>query len=260
MKNTAGMHHRIAIISMIMIALGELLIFSGNATLGVAVHILNLQMIIVSMFIRAEETSRTVLDKQILQSLLLLLLLRIINVSMPFFFTMTLYWYPLVYSPMFISIYLILRYQNASFEDIGIHTKHLRYYIPLALIIGAILAWVEYQIIHPEPLIPKLGIADMLTLVIIMFVFVGLVEELIFRSILQTKLQQSMGMCGGLLVASVLFGIMHSGYGSVYELLFATTAGLIIGYLYQKTGSLPFVTAIHGTVNVLLFGLLPHIL
>jgi membrane protease YdiL (CAAX protease family) len=100
----------------------------------------------------------------------------------------------------------------------------------------------------------------MLTLVIIMFVFVGLVEELIFRSILQTKLQQSIGMGSGLLVASALFGIMHSGYGSVYELLFATAAGLIIGYLYQKTGSLPFVTVIHGTINVLLLGVLPHIL
>nr|QNO49300.1 hypothetical protein ANJBEOKM_00040 [Methanosarcinales archaeon ANME-2c ERB4] len=260
MKKTVGTHHRIAVISMIMIALGELLIFSGNATLGVAVHILNLQMIIVSMFIKGEETDQIVLDKQILQSLLLLLLLRIINVSMPFFFTITLYWYPLIYSPMFISIYLILRYQDTSFDDIGMHTKHLRYYIPLALIIGAILAWVEYRIIHPEPLIPELRIANMLTLVIIMFVFVGLVEELIFRSILQTKLQQSIGISSGLLVASVLFGIMHSGYGSVYELLFATAAGLIIGYLYQKTGSLPFVTVIHGTVNVLLFGVLPHIL
>ncbi len=260
MKNTAGMHHGIAIVSMIMIALGELLLFSGNVTLGVAVHILNLQMIIVSMFIRAEETSRTVLDKQILQSLLLLLLLRIINVSMPFFFTMTLYWYPLIYSPMFISIYLIFRYQNASFDDIGMNTRHLRYYIPLALIIGAILAWVEYRIIHPEPLIPELGIANMLTLVIIMFVFVGLVEELIFRSILQTKLQQLMEPWEGLLVASILFGIMHSGYGSVSELMFATAAGLLIGYIYQKTGSLPFVTVIHGTTNVLLFGVLPHIL
>ena len=155
MRNTAGIHHGIASVSMIMIALGELLMFTGNVTPGVVVHILNLQMIIVSMFIRAEETSRTVLDKQILQSLLLLLLLRIINVSMPFFFTMTLYWYPLIYSPMFISIYLILRYQNASFDDIGVHTRNLRYYIPLALIIGAILAWVEYRIIHPEP--PRLS-------------------------------------------------------------------------------------------------------
>lgn len=260
MKNTAGIHRRIAIVSMIMIALGELLLFTGNATLGVVVHILNLQMIVVSMFLRDEETSRAVLDKQILQSLLLLLLLRIINVSMPFFFTMTLYWYPLIYSPMFISIYLILRYQNASFDDIGMHTRYLNRYIPLALIIGAILAWVEYRIIHPEPLIPELGIANMVTLVIIMFVFVGLVEELIFRSILQTKLQQSMEPWEGLLLASVLFGIMHSGYGSVSELLFATAAGLIIGYLYQKTGSLPFITVIHGTTNVLLFGLLPHIL
>lgn len=260
MKKTVGTHHRIAVVSMIMIALGELLIFTGNIALGAAVHILNLHMIIVSMFISGEETDRIVLDKQILQALLLLLQLRIINIAMPFFFTMTLYWYPLIYSPLFISIYLILRYQNASFDDIGMHTRNLYRYIPLALIIGAILAWVEYQIIHPEPLIPKLGIADMLTLVIIMFVFVGLVEELIFRSILQTKLQQSIGMGSGLLVASALFGIMHSGYGSVYELLFATAAGLIIGYLYQKTGSLPFVTVIHGTINVLLLGVLPHIL
>ncbi len=260
MKQTVGTHHRIAVVSMIMIALGELLIFTGSATPGVVVHILNLQMIIVSMFIRGKETSRTVLDKQILQSLLLLLLLRIINVSMPFFFTMTLYWYPLIYSPMFIPIYLILRYQNASFDDIGMHTWNLYRYIPLALIIGAILAGVEYRIIHPEPLVPELGIANMVTLVIIMFVFVGLVEELIFRSILQTKLQQSLGLWEGLLAASVLFGIMHSGYGSVSELVFATAAGLILGYIYQKTGSLPFVTAIHGTVNVLLFGVLPHIL
>jgi len=260
MKKTVGTHHRIAVVSMIMIALGELLIFTGNVTLGVTVHILNLQMIIVSMFIKGGETDQIVLDKQILQALLLLLQLRIINIVMPFFFTMTLYWYPLIYIPLFISIYLILRYQNASFDDIGMDMRNLYRYIPLALIIGAILAWVEYQIIHPEPLIPKLGIADMLTLVIIMFVFVGLVEELIFRSILQTKHQQSVGACNGLLMTSVLFGVMHSGYGSVYELLFATAAGLIIGYLYQKTGSLPFVTAIHGMVNVLLFGLLPHTL
>ncbi|MEA3281722.1 MAG: hypothetical protein U9Q68_04045 [Euryarchaeota archaeon] len=46
---------------------------------GVVVHILNLQMIIVSMFIKGGETDQIVLDKQILQSLLLLLQLRIIN-------------------------------------------------------------------------------------------------------------------------------------------------------------------------------------
>jgi len=260
MVNTTEIHHRIMIISMIAITIGELLIFLGNMSAGVAVHIINLQVIIVSMFIQSKETDRVVLDKQILQSLLLLLLLRIINVSMPFFFTMTLYWYPLIYSPMFIPIYLIIRHQNISFDEIGMNTNNLYFYFNLAIPIALGLAWIEYHIIHPDSLIPDIRITNLITLTIIMIVFVGLVEELIFRSILQTRLQQSMGSWKGLLAASILFGIMHSGYGMVHEIIFTTMAGLLIGYAYQKTGSLPFITAIHGMINVFLFGLLPHIL
>ena len=35
-------------------------------------------------------------------------------------------------------------------------------------------------------------------------------------------------------------------------------AGLRICYAYQKTGSLPFITAIHEIINIFLSGLLPH--
>jgi len=42
--------------------------------------------------------------------------------------------------------------------------------------------------------------------------------------------------------------------------MFANAAGILIGYIYQKTGSLPFIVVIRGTTNVLLFGVLPHIL
>jgi membrane protease YdiL (CAAX protease family) len=119
---------------------------------------------------------------------------------------------------------------------------------------------VEYHIIHPDPLIPNLGITNFITLTIIMIMFVALVEELVFRSILQTRLQQSMDNWNGLLVASILFGVMHSGYGLVHEVVFMVVAGLIIGYAYQKTGSLPFVVMVHGMINILLFGLLPYTL
>ncbi|MCD6208101.1 MAG: CPBP family intramembrane metalloprotease [Methanosarcinales archaeon] len=263
MTRIARIHHAIAILSVIAIVAGELLVFSGYITAGVAVHIINLQMIIVSMFVKREDTDQTVSDKRVLQSLLLLLQLRIINVSMPFFFTMTLYWYPMIYGPMFVAIYLILRHQNASFSDIGLASvpiDTLYYYLNFAMMLGGALALIEYRILSPDCLIPDLKITSMITLVIIMFFFVGLVEELIFRAILQTNLQQSIGVWKGLFVASVLFGIMHSGYGLAEELLFTTAAGLLIGYVYQKTGSLTFVTVIHGTINVLLFGILPHTL
>jgi len=248
------------IVSMIATIAGELLIFIGNGTAGMVVHVINLQVILISMFARGKKADQVLLDKQILQALLLVLELRIINMSMPFFFTIVLYWYPMVYSPMFVSIYLILRHQDISLDEIGVTTKDLYFYSHLAVPVALGLAWVEYHIIHPDPLIPDLGIANFITLTIIMVMFVALVEELVFRAILQTRLQQSMGNWKGLLVASILFGVMHSGYGLVHEVAFMMVAGLIIGYAYQKTGSLPFVVMVHGMINILLFGLLPYTL
>ena len=44
---------------------------------------------------------------------------------------------------------------------------------------------------------------------------------------------------------------MHSGYGRIDEILFAGIFGIIIGYIFQKTRSFPFILVIHGTANVL---------
>jgi membrane protease YdiL (CAAX protease family) len=90
-----------------------------------------------------------------------------------------------------------------------------------------------------------------------MVFFVGLVEELIFRSLLQTRLEQALSIPEALLITSFLFGLMHSGYGTYYEILYASFVGFIIGLIYHKTRSLPFIAVLHGFVNVFLFGILP---
>ncbi len=94
-----------------------------------------------------------------------------------------------------------------------------------------------------------------------MVFLVGLVEEIIFRSILQNRLEMFLGSRGGgLLVTSVLFGLMHSGYGSMVEIFYAFLVGFIIGYMFYKTRSLPLVTMVHGFINVFLFGgVIPHL-
>jgi len=61
----------------------------------------------------------------------------------------------------------------------------------------------------------------------------------------------------GLLISVILFGMMHSGYGEAYELLLICFVGLLIGYMFQRTRSLPFIAITHGFVNVFLFGLIP---
>jgi len=100
----------------------------------------------------------------------------------------------------------------------------------------------------------------MSVITVVMFIFIGAIEELIFRSILLTRLEKVFDPGIALILSSILFGIMHSGYGRMDEILFAGIFGIIIGYIFQKTRSFPFIMLIHGTTNVLLFGILPIIL
>ncbi|WP_394326042.1 CPBP family intramembrane glutamic endopeptidase [Methanosarcina horonobensis] len=93
-----------------------------------------------------------------------------------------------------------------------------------------------------------------------MVFLVGLIEEIIFRSILQNRLEVFLGSREGLIITSVLFGLMHSVYGNVIEVFYALLVGFIIGYIFYKTRSLPLVAMIHGFINVFLFGVIPHLL
>jgi membrane protease YdiL (CAAX protease family) len=251
------------ILPILAICTGEILIFSGHAISGLIVHIINLQAI--AFIIIGDKNFFTILyDQKIkaaFQSLILLLLLRVTNMAVPIIFTPSIFWISIIYSIMFIPIYLIMKNQNFTSQEAGFQCNRLNVfpssYVPATIFIGYVLALIEFQIIQPEPVIDNLNFSNLIVLIIIMFFFVGTVEELIFRSILQTRLENALGTKTGLILASALFGIMHSGYSSFYELLFAGFAGLVIGFIYQKTRCLPFVVGIHGTINVLVFGILP---
>ncbi len=229
--------------------------FIGQVYPGLAVHIINLQAISIAIIFGNFSDD----IKKIFQSMLLLLMMRIINFSMPQFFTFTLLWYPLVYGVMFIPIYYVIKNQNITLKNIGIDFKRWYFYLPAALLIGTEMAMLEFRILHPTPLINNLKLQNLLLISIVMFVFVAAIEELIFRSILITRLEMVFGSINSLMLSSLLFGIMHAGYGLLNEVIFATFFGVILGFIFQKTRSFPFIVVIHGIANVLLFGVLPII-
>jgi membrane protease YdiL (CAAX protease family) len=198
--------------------------------------------------------------KNLLQSLLLLLQMRIINLAMPQFFTLTLLWYTLVYGVMYISIYYVIGHQNITSKDLGFNLDRWYFYIPMGLLIGAGMGILEFRILHPVAMIANLRLENILLIAIVMFVFVAAVEELIFRSILQTRLKYVFGTTSSILLAGALFGIMHTGYGDLMEVLFSTFFGIVLGFIFNKTKSFPFILVIRGTANVLLFGVLPILL
>ena len=235
------------------IAAGEIMMLSGHVYIGLLLHVINLQAITLALIF----SDLSIENKNLIQTLLLLLQMRILNLAMPQFFTTKLLWYPLVYGVMFISIYYVTKQQNITSKDIGIDFNRWYLYIPLALLIAAAMAMLEFKILDPVALIANLKIQNILLISIVMFIFVAAIEELIFRSLLQTRLQSVFGANKGLLYGAGLFGVMHSGYGLMDEILFATFFGAVLGFIFQKTRSFPFILIIHGTANVFLFGILP---
>ncbi len=237
------------------IAAGELMMFSGQALIGLGIHIINLQLIAFYLIFKNVPLH----SRNVIQSLLLLILMRIINLSMPQFFTLTLLWYPLTYGVVYLPIYYIIKHQQISSQEIGLNIDRLKIYLPSAIIIGIVMALIEYIILKPLPLIKNLQISNIFLLLIIMFIFVGAVEELIFRSILQTRFEKALGPGKGIFLSGILFGTMHAGYSIISEILFACFFGFLLGYIFQRTRSFPFILTIHGITNVFLFGILPII-
>ena len=239
-------------VPILFIAIAELLIFFGQLDIAVWVHILVLFALSLSnILIRDPKVHKIHLP------LMLLPLLRLVNLSMPVFSNMTLYTFVLYYTPLAIPIAAIMIHQRDSLAEMGITKKHLLFYIILAVPLSFLLGLGEYLTIRPGYLIPDLSFKNLLLLTVIMVFFVGLVEELIFRSLLQTRLEQALSMPEALLITSFLFGLMHSGYGTYYEMLYTGFVGLVIGIIFHKTRSLPFIAVLHGFVNVFLFGILP---
>ncbi len=239
------------LLSILLIITAEILLFSGQRLGSIAVHSINLILIIILIISRKREN--------IIQSLSLVSLLRIVNISLPIFFSFTIYWLASLYIILFIPMILIIKEQRLTKRYIGLTFKNI-YLLPLSILLGIGFAFFEYIILVPNPMIPEPNFSNLFILSIIMIFFIGLCEELIFRSLLQQSIEEKSGPIIGLLIAGLIFGFMHSGYSNYSEILFAFLAGLVLGFSFQVTRSLPFVVIAHGVNNIVLFGVLPFII
>ncbi|WP_049935086.1 CPBP family intramembrane glutamic endopeptidase [Haloplanus natans] len=89
---------------------------------------------------------------------------------------------------------------------------------------------------------------------------VGPFEELVFRGGVQGILRRTWGPGVAIVVASVLFGLVHwialtgAGGSRVPYVTVAATLGLVLGYLYERSRNLVVPAVVHGLYNTVLFG------
>ena len=242
------------LLAIFLILAGEGLIFAGYRDAGVGVQALNLVMIVVAIGVL--NGNRV----ELLEVLALVSLLRVVNLSFALIPAVTLYWLVAIYGVMLIPIIAVVAYRELSRQDLGLTAgRPLITLIPIGALIGVPLALIEYQILANPALIPAFSLVWLIELSIVMILVVTLVEELIFRALLQPELVQRSGPIVGILITSIIFGAMQSGFANYYELLFAFGVGLLFGVAFYKTKNLPFVITMHAVNNILLFGVLPFL-
>lgn len=184
-------------------------------------------------------------------------LFRLLNLGLPVLIDTRIMWLSVVYGLLFMAAYILSINLSAvkfpTIRDVG----RALLFLPAILAGAAVLASIEYAIIDPASLIDTWNLNQILLLTFVMIVFVGFVEELVFRGILQRTIEAHAGRITAILVSSVIFGAMHASLQLPREIGFGIGIGVLFALLYDWTDNLIIVTLIHGIQNVLLYGVFP---
>jgi len=193
------------------------------------------------------------------ESLALIPLYIVFTSSLPWFFVNQQYLLPAVYSIILALCLWHIYQKRLSFSELGFKKDKWLKYVLVGIVIGIPIGSVEYLILHPAPAFPTFEFKYLLRDLVYMVGLVGLGEELLFRGLVQRDLTKALGWKWGLILASLLFAVMHLTWRSVPELIFVFFAGLLFGYLYYRTKSLVMPIVIHGIGNVMLVAVMPYL-
>lgn len=253
------------VVPMAMVLMGEAFLFVGDYEACVIVHLLNVLMCVLVPILLRE-------SPLIWQAFMLVSMLRVLNLGMPRFVTLTLYWIPFIYAPIIAVAFLLVRDESLGLRDYVSKLKGFLsnsrevpgwklYHLPLGLAFALFLANIEYVVLSMKiddlRMVPDLSLESLVLLLVVMVFFVGLGEELVFRYILQARVQGTVGVAVAIVISSIMFAVMHSGYQSLPYLVYVFGVALFLGVSFYKTRSLAYVTMIHGALNFFLFSFLP---
>jgi membrane protease YdiL (CAAX protease family) len=215
-------------------------------------------LILIALFLQAAFSSQQP-EYRFLVALSLVPLIRLVSLSLPLTNFPLIYWYALVGVPLFIAAILCVRLTGLQVGQIGLRFSWRD--LPIQLLIGLtgpVFGYIEYLILSPDPFIPELRWELLWLPTLILLLFTGFLEELIFRGVMQTSAVQLLGRYGILFVALV-FTVLHLGYGSILNMVLVFTIAIFYGVLVHRFGSLLGVSISHGLTNITLYLIYPFL-
>lgn len=242
----------VALLYLAGISLGELLTSGMDPLIGLVLH----GMVLLLLILQGASASRRVAQRFYF-SMALVPLIRLMSLSLPLTNFVLVYWYLIIGTPLFLAAFFSARMMGLSIDNLLFNVSYPVLQIVVALS-GVLLGYAEYVILRPQPLVAAFSFALIWQPALILLIFTGLLEEVIFRGLLQQSSREFIGRWG-LLYAGVLFAVMHLGYRSAADFLFVLMVALYFGQVVKQTRSILGVTIAHGLTNIGLFLVFPFL-
>jgi membrane protease YdiL (CAAX protease family) len=243
----------VSIIYLVLLAIAELVSSLGVPPWGIVLH----GGILFALIIQGTMYGDT-RERAFLISLSFAPLIRIISFTTPLTTFPQVYWYAIVGAPLLVAVFALIRTTGLKNHQIGIRVGNLPVQLLISLV-GIGLGFLEYLILKPEPLVADFTFEAIIGPALILLIFTGFLEELVFRGVFQYCAVRHLGKLGFVYV-SMVFAIMHIGYLSVLDFGFVFLVAMIFAYLVQRTGSILGVTLAHGLTNIGLFLIFPFLM
>lgn len=246
----------VAIAFLLAVTLAEIVTSHVDLLAGIMLHI----VILVTMAMgigRSTDASQ----RAFLMPLMLAPMIRIVSLGLPLGSLSTSWRFLLPSIPLFAASVLVMRALALNRTQVGLclpKRRHLLTTIAVAAS-GVLLGAMEYRILGPENVLDSTSVAVWMFPVAAIFIGSGLLEELMFRGIMQSTAQKVFGARMAILYISAIFAVLHVGHLSIVDIAFVFGVALYFGAIVRVTGTLAGVVVAHGLTNVVLFLVFPSL-
>jgi len=191
-------------------------------------------------------------------------LIRILSLSIPLGNIDPQFFYLIPGIPLLAAAFTAARIAGYRMSDIYLAVSNLKkkhnWIVQFAVVfLGIPLGFMEYFILRPDPIIPELTVGSVVTASLILIIFTGLTEELIFRGVMKRSADDFYGEKVSIIYVSLLFAALHITHLSAIDVLFVFGVALLFSAIVHRTESLYGVVIAHGLTNIILFIFGPHL-
>ncbi len=175
-------------------------------------------------------------------------LLRILSLTVPATRVPQIYWPVMVGIPLLIGVALTIRLVGFSRTTLGLSAGP---WLPQLLIAlsGLPLSVAAFFILRPKPLGPRLDLGELALGALILLIFAGFLEEIVFRGMLLQVADETLGRAG-VFYSSALFTAMYLGSLSAGYVVFMGLVGLFFGWCVNRTKSIWGVVLAHSLLSI----------